>query len=381
MLVVDDSEVDRAIIREIFKEKFEILEEESGLSAMVTLGEEKENVALLFMDIYMPEMNGIEVLEHMRGAHLVDDIPVILMTAEALADDVLSGIEFGMADFIAKPFKPSIVYKRVLNVLGEQEDEHALADFEKSVREDDEPRGLLRAEEETSVSLQQKIDMYSGVKLDVGDVDAFERQVFSLVKNAFRIRGFESTFHLQRVRMCTRVLMEELSRDVTNSYFFPEHLIEIISRSAVYHDIGKLALPDEVVRDKGEVWVNHRELYQSHTIMGREILRLNNNPQLELLIRLASNIALYHHERWDGGGYPYGLKGQEIPLAAQIVGLVQRYDHMVMNSWKSGVRYFEEVVHAIYMDSGAHNPILTGILPKCKERFIKIAARNGMILQ
>lgn len=381
LLVVDDCEIDRAIIKEIFKNKFTVLESVDGAEALVVLSKHRDDIAVILMDIYMPEMTGIETFQRMKKARLVDEIPVVLMTAEALTDNVLNGIEFGMADFIAKPFNSPVVYRRILNVIGEQEEVAYMPLFDVN-----NPYSEMQPTTETVMGMPAEVPavmplQYTSVPSSTFDMEAvgeFEMHLQSMAKNAFRSRGFENTLHLRRIQLYTKAILQAISEDDSNGFTFPEELIEIIARASIYHDIGKLALPDEVVVDKGVSWVNQKKLYESHTIRGSELLRLNNNPKLESFIKLISNIALYHHERWDGTGYPYGLKGMEIPMAAQIVGLVQQYDSLLLRNRHKKQGAFDSVVHTIFMDFGAYNPLLTAILPRCKERFQQIAESNGI---
>ncbi len=292
ILIVDDQKVNRAILHLIFENNYDILEAGDGSHAIALLEENIHKTVAVLLDLSMPVMDGYQVMEEMGSKGLLSKVPVIVITSDDSADSELRSFDLGASDIITKPFEPHIVRRRVQNIVELYNHKLHLEDLVK----------------EQSESLRE----VNSIMVEV-------------LVSTIEYRNLESGQHIRRIRMFTKALLEEVSR-VHQEYNLTAHQIEVISDASSLHDIGKIAIPDSILNKPGRLTAEEFDIMKTHTTQGCEILsgleRMNDKEYLQY----AYNICRYHHERWDGNGYPDKLKGSEIPICAQVVAIADCYD-------------------------------------------------------
>ncbi len=296
LLIVDDDAINRAILEEIFEADYTIEEAENGAEGLEKIFAEPERLCAVLLDVVMPVMDGLEVLRRLHREDLLRRLPVFLITAET-GDRVLrEAYSLGVMDVISKPVVPYVVQRRVQSVIELFQARRQLSRTVESQRE-----RLLRQAEEI-------------IALNQGMVEA--------LATAIEFRSEESGDHVRRIHDITKCLLSEtaLGRDLESE------AIEEIALASILHDVGKIAVPDAILNKPGRLTAEEFEIMKTHTVQGAALL--DRIPQLRRhrAYRYAVDIARHHHERWDGRGYPDGLKGDEISLWAQVVSLADVYD-------------------------------------------------------
>ena len=339
ILVVDDMEVNRAVLCSIFENKCNVLEAENGRQAMEIL-EKNPAVNVILLDIVMPEMDGYQVLQKMNESGTIDKIPVVVITAEISPEIELLAFDLGARDIISKPFEPFIVKRRVENII--ELYRHRLH-LEELVRDQ-------------AYKLKESNEII---------IDALSSVIES--------RSLESGQHIFRIRMFTKILLKEIAK--TNSgYDLNEHTIELIASASSMHDIGKIAIPDSILNKPGRLTADEFEIMKTHTTTGCKILKsLNKMSDREYLL-YAYNICRYHHERYDGKGYPDGLKGDNIPICAQAVSVADAYDALTTDRvYKSAYPHQKAMDMILGGECGTFNPQILQCLKKVSEQFRQLA--------
>ncbi|HIT18640.1 MAG TPA: response regulator [Candidatus Fimivivens faecavium] len=296
LLIVDDDAVNRAILEQIFAPQYDVLEAESGRAGLQRILAGPERLCAVLLDVVMPEMDGLEVLRRLSQTDLLERLPVFLITAEASDSVLKEAYSLGVMDVISKPVVPYVVRRRVQSVIELFQARRRLSRTVESQKE-----RLLRQAEEI-------------IELNQGMVEALAA--------AIEFRSEESGDHVRRIHDITKHLLlhTELGRGLESGE------IEEIALAAILHDVGKIAVPDAVLNKPGRLTPEEFEVMKTHTVQGAELL--GRIPQLRQhrAYRYAVDIARHHHERWDGRGYPDGLKGGQLSLWSQIVGLADVYD-------------------------------------------------------
>lgn len=303
ILVVDDAEINRAILDELFCREYDILEAENGLEAIKQIEAVNGELAALLLDIVMPEMDGFGVLKYLSEKQLIQQIPVFLITAETSSEIAMQGYEGGVVDVITKPIvSPALVRKRVNNAIELYRSRRNLSALvEKHVKTIREQSEQLKR---TNVSI---IDMLSSV---------------------IEFRSGESGQHVRRIRHATQILLTRMQKTVPQ-YRITDDEIDFISNAAAMHDIGKISVPDYVLNKPGRLTKEEFEQMKKHTVYGCGILEMIPFFKGEKIFSYSYDICRHHHERWDGRGYPDGLKGDEISIGAQVVSIADVYDALV----------------------------------------------------
>lgn len=297
LLIVDDMEINRAILQSVFQEHYHILEAENGDQALALLNEHHSTIAAVLLDIIMPGKDGYEVLEEIGRKRLLREVPIIIITAEGSKESENCALELGASDIIVKPFEPKVVRRRVQNII--ELNLHKLH--------------LEELVEEQAARLRESNNM-----------------MMDALSSVIEYRNTESGQHILRIRMFTKILLEEVVRQHPE-YELTEREINIIASASAMHDIGKIAIPDAILNKPGPLTKEEYEIMKTHSIKGCEIL--DGLPRMgdREYIAYAYNICRYHHERWDGRGYPDGLKGDNTPICAQVVGIADAFDALTTN--------------------------------------------------
>lgn len=302
ILIVDDEEMSRELLKQMFEGEYEIIEAGDGREAIQKLGQHINNIAIILLDLVMPELNGFQVLQVLNAKRIVDRIPVVLITAQKDTKVELSCFAMGASAVISKPYVAQVVRMQVNNII----DMHKKAN---------EMEDKIHSYQMELMAQQEKLGEFYDNLLDA-------------ISNIVEFRDLETGEHVKRVKGFSRILAQTMME------LYPEKgltrsQIDIIVRASALHDIGKIAISDSILLKPGRLTDDERQVMMSHTTKGCEILNLIVNLQDEELFKACYEICRHHHERYDGGGYPDGLKGDEIPISAQIVSVADVYDALV----------------------------------------------------
>ena len=325
ILIVDDSALNRMVLMEILgKENYTFLEAENGQQAVELLDCHPE-VDLLLLDITMPEIDGFGVLEIMNQYHWIEETPVIMISAEDSYTFVERAYDLGASDYITRPFDARVVCRRVSNTL------------------------MLYAKQKRLVQM---------VAEQVYEKEKVSNTMISILSHIVEFRNNESGLHVVHIRTITELLLRRL-RKKTDRYPLTEADISLISTASALHDIGKINIPEQILNKPGRLTKEEFEIVKTHSAVGEHMLRQIPFNQNEPLVKIAREICRWHHERWDGRGYPDGLKGDEIPISAQVVSLDDVYDALTSERCYKAAFDHETALNMIVNgECGAFNPLL-----------------------
>lgn len=343
ILIVDDSEMNREILTEMLQDDFRILEAENGEEALKMLKQYGTGISLMLLDIVMPVMNGFEVLAAMAREHWMDDIPVIMISSEGSEDYIRRAYEMGIADYIRRPFDAKIVYQRVFNTI------------------------KLYAKQRRLISL---------VADQIYEKEKNNRMMVGILSQIVEFRNGESGPHVLHIQTLTRLLLERLVQK-TGQYGLSWSEQYMISMASALHDIGKIGIDEKILNKPGKLTKEEFDIMKTHTLIGATMLENLKMYQGEILLEVAYQICRWHHERYDGSGYPDGLVGDEIPISAQIVSLADVYDALISErSYKKGYTHERAIEMILSGECGIFNPILIEcfmeIEPKIKQKMLEI---------
>lgn len=334
ILVVDDSEMNRSLLCDMLSGNYEILEAENGLEASAVLQSREQEIALMLLDIVMPKMDGFELLTVMNKNGWIKNIPVIIISSETVPSYVDKAYDLGVQDYISRPFDERIVQRRVSNTLM-----------------------LFVKQKELSHMVMEQFK-------ERENENALMTEILS---NIVESRNGESGLHVLHIRMLTETLLLKLL-EKTNQYPVSKQDISLICNASSFHDIGKMALPMEILNKPGKLTAEEFEIMKTHTIEGARLLKDLPMRENEPLVKIGYDICRWHHERYDGGGYPDGLKGDEIPIAAQVVALADVYDALRSSRVYKPPYSHEKTIHMIMNgECGVFNPILLECLSELSD--------------
>ena len=324
ILIVDDSEMNRAILTGILDDGYDFLEAENGLQAIDVLRAHRD-ISLVLLDIVMPELDGFGVLSAMNEQHWIDQTPVIMISAESDSMLVERAYQLGATDYISRPFDKSVVRRRVINTLmlyGKQ-------------------KHLMRMITEQVYRREKSNRLMTGI-----------------LSHIVEFRNAESGPHVQHIQTVSELLLRQLARK-TDRYALTEDDIALISTASALHDIGKISIPDSILNKPGKLTAEEFEVVKTHAAVGASILQNLPMTQDEPLIQVAYQICRWHHERYDGHGYPDGLVGDQIPITAQVVSLADVYDALTGERCYKKAYPHETAVRMIQNgECGVFNPLL-----------------------
>ena len=306
ILIVDDAQMNSEILGEILGEEYEIMEADNGRDALDIISKRQKEIAAVLLDLIMPEMDGFQVLQKMNEKKLIDKIPVLVISGENSVQNEKKCFEMGVADFIGKPFNAILVTKRVQNVVNHYIYKNHL---EEKVLEQ---TTVLRKAYQTLMNQAEKLEKRN-------------QDIIDMLGTIVEYRSLESGEHIQRVKGYTKILAETFSMMYPEYGLTKEKIDRIVAASSL-HDIGKIAIPDSILLKPGKLTKDEFEYMKSHTLRGCEILDAMKGDWNADAQAVSYEIVRSHHERYDGKGYPDGLKGDEIPLSAQLVSVADVYD-------------------------------------------------------
>ena len=325
ILLVDDSKMNRMILAEILGDGYHILEAENGQECLEKLRAEAGNIALVLLDINMPVMDGFEVLKAMNANHTIEDIPVIMISSEDSDAAIRRSYELGASDYVNRPFDARIVYRRVTN----------------TIKLYAKQRRLVQMVSEQIRARENNTDMLVGV-----------------LSHIVEFRNGESGAHVRHIRIITELLLRRLL-EISSRYSITAEQQDMIPLASALHDIGKIGIDEKVLNKPGRLTPEEFEVMKTHSMLGAQMLHDLDNFAEQPLLQTAYEIARWHHERWDGRGYPDGLKGDEIPISAQLVSLADVYDALTSERcYKKAFSHEKAVQMILNGECGAFNPLL-----------------------
>ena len=325
ILLVDDSKMNRMLLREILGDGYNILEAENGQECLETLRAEAGNIALVLLDINMPGMDGFEVLKAMNANHTIEDIPVIMISSEDSDAAIRRSYELGASDYVNRPFDARIVYRRVTNTIKLYAKQRRLVQMVSD---------QIRARENNT-------DMLVGV-----------------LSHIVEFRNGESGAHVRHIRIITERLLHRLL-EISSNYSITAEQQDLIPLASALHDIGKIGIDEKVLNKPGKLTPEEFKVIQTHSMLGAKMLHDLDGFAEQPLLQTAYEIARWHHERWDGRGYPDGLKRDEIPISAQLVSLADVYDALTSERcYKKAFSHEKAVQMILNGECGAFNPLL-----------------------
>ena len=325
ILLVDDSAMNRMMLKEILGGDYSILEAENGQECLEKMQAEAGNIALVLLDINMPVMDGFEVLKAMNANHTIEDIPVIMISSDDSNAVIRKSYELGASDYVNRPFDARIVYRRATN----------------TIKLYAKQRRLVKMVSDQIRARENSIDTLVGV-----------------LSQIVEFRNGESGSHVRHIRLITELLLHRLLK-ISSRYPITIEQQESIPLASALHDIGKIGIDEKILNKPGRLTPEEFEVIKTHSMLGAEMLQKLENFGEEPLLQTAYEIARWHHERWDGRGYPDGLKGDDIPISAQLVALADVYDALTSERCYKKAFSHEKAVQMIQNgECGAFNPLL-----------------------
>lgn len=329
ILIVDDSEMNRSILSDMLDDEFDIIEATDGEEAVIILEKASREISLVLLDIVMPNMDGFEVLAMMNKYHWIEDAPVIMISAENTPSYVERAYELGVTDFINRPFDARVVHHRVINTI------------------------MLYAKQRRLIDL---------VADQIYEREKSSSLMVSILSHIVEFRNGESGLHVLHINTMTELLLRALVKK-TDRYHLSRSDIALISTASALHDIGKISIPNEILNKPGRLTDREFAIMKTHSAIGASMLQQLPLHQNEPLVKMAYAICRWHHERYDGRGYPDGLVGEEIPIAAQVVALADVYDALTSERVYKAAIPHEKALEMIYNgECGIFNPLLLDCL-------------------
>ena len=350
IIIFEDNAIDRSILVELFRSEYKILEAENGKVGKELLKNNLASVAIVLLDNVMPVMDGFAVLEYLKERNIVNKIPFIMITGDSSPQLEKRGYEYGIVSYVKKPYQPEVVRQVVQNAIGWFQYKMQL---ELMVKKQN-----INIQKQNSVLRQQtkKLNHVNEILIDS-------------LSNIVEFRNMESRQHIKRIREYALCLGKSIMKLYPEYELTPEKLVQIGWASSM-HDIGKIAIPDSIILKPAKLTQDEFELIKSHTTKGAEIIQQRVRLNDRAIFEYAYDIARHHHEKYDGNGYPDGLKGDEISIAAQIVSLVDVYDALTSKRVYKGAYEPDKAFQMILNGhSGVFSPKLLKAFTEVKPRF------------
>lgn len=348
VLIADDSKVSRSILGEMLKDDYRILEADSGRATLDAVDRYGGDLSLVLLDIVMSDMSGCEVLAELSRQAALDSLPVIMISSEDADDVVLRAYDLGASDYISRPFDDRIVRRRVNNII----------------------RLYTKQRRLTSLLSQQYNARVNNSRILV-----------DIMASVMEVRNGESGRHVTHIEKLTELLLGDLARR-SDKYSLGNEERSSIALASALHDIGKMSIDDAILNKPGRLTPEEFEIMKTHTTIGADMLHnLGRNHEGSALLDYAYQIARWHHERWDGTGYPDGLKGDDIPIAAQVVSVADVYDALTsVRVYKDAISQEEAIRMILDGECGAFNPLLIECLLEVRDRIAETLERPADVV-
>lgn len=329
VLIVDDSDLNREVLASMLESEFNIFEAASGEECLAMLEKYGMSISIVLLDIVMPGISGFEVLRVMNADHLIESIPVIMISSDNSDTSVREAYEMGVSDYISRPFDAKVVYHRVFNTI------------------------KLYAKQRRLVKL---------VTDQINEKEKNNSMMIAILSQIVEFRNNESGLHVVHIRMLTEMLIDQIVKK-TDKYNISNNDKILIPIASALHDIGKIGIDDKILNKPGKLTKEEFEIMKTHTVIGAHMIESLEQYQNEPLIKIAHQICRWHHERWDGRGYPDGLIGNQIPISAQIVSIADVYDALVSERvYKKALPHEKALKMILDGECGHFNPDLLDCL-------------------
>lgn len=337
ILIVDDSEMNRDMLSDMLSDDYDIVDAANGEEALSILKEQVYDIDLVLLDIIMPAVDGFGVLDVMKRYHWIDNTPVIIISSEISQSYIRKAFELGVTDYILRPFDSFVIHKRVSNTLM-----------------------LYRKQKKLLSALEEQV--YENEKNN--------SMMINVLAHIVEFRNGESGMHVHHIKQLTSILLQNLI-EKTDKYRLTENDILLISTASSLHDIGKISIDDKILNKPGRLTAEEFEVIKTHSVIGAEMLQDLHNTHNYPLFDKAYEICRWHHERYDGKGYPDGLKGEEIPISAQVTSLADVYDALTSNRcYKKAFSHEKAMEMILDGQCGAFNPVLLQCLKDCEKQIL-----------
>ena len=344
VLIVDDSQMNREILASILEEDYQIIEAENGETCLRLLQKYGTEISLILLDIVMPGMNGFQVLHDMNKNHWIEDVPVIMISSEDSEKSIRRAYEMGVSDYISRPFDGKVVYQRVFNTI------------------------KLYAKQRRLITL---------VTDQVYEKEKNNRIMVSILSKIVEFRNGESGLHVEHINKLSGMLLERLVQK-TDKYHLTWTDQYLITVASALHDIGKIGIDEKILNKPGKLTPEEFELMKMHTMIGASMLERMEIYKEERLVQIACEICRWHHERYDGSGYPDGLKGEEIPIAAQVVSIVDVYDALTSpRVYKKAYSHEKAMEMILTGECGVFQPLLLDCFCDIQEEVRKVTQEKS----
>ena len=325
ILIVDDSGMNRMMLSELLEDRYDILEASNGVEALALIRQNLSSLDLVLLDIVMPELDGFGVLALMKKCHWLEFIPVIMISSEGDSSYIEKAFNLGASDYIQRPYKGFLIHRRIMNTLG---------------------------------LFQRQRRLVGLVEEQVYENEKNSRMMINILGHIVEFRNGESGMHIHHIQVITKLLLHHLV-EMTDAYPLSESDIAMYSTASALHDIGKISIDGDILNKPGRLTPEEFEIIKTHALIGAEMLEqlpfYSDNP----LIHAAYEICRWHHERYDGRGYPDGLKGEEIPISAQVTALADVYDALTsVRCYKAAIPHEKAMEMILDGQCGAFNPLL-----------------------
>lgn len=335
ILVVDDSKMNREILCEMLKDDFEIIEATNGQECVSLIEQYGKEISLVLLDIVMPVMDGFEILMYMNRNHWIEDVPVIMISSEESENYIRKAFKFGVSDYISRPFDSKVVYQRVFNTI------------------------KLYAKQRRLISM---------VSDRMHEKEKNNQMMVEVLSQIMEFRNGESGLHVVHINTLTRLLLERLVEN-TDAYNLTPDDCYLISTASAFHDIGKVGIDESILNKPGKLTKEEFETMKEHTLIDASMLDKLEHYKDEKMIKIAYQICRWHHERYDGKGYPDGLIGEQIPIAAQVVSVADVYDALVSKRvYKDAYSHEQAMKMILNGECGAFNPLLMEVLVEIQDK-------------
>lgn len=319
----------------MLKEEFEIIEAENGKQGLQLLRQYGKKISVVLLDIVMPVMDGFEVLTVMNRDHMIDDIPVIMISSEESETYIRRAFNFGVSDYISRPFDCDVVYQRVFNTI------------------------KLYAKQRHLVAM---------VSDQMKEKEKNNQMMVEVLSQIVEFRNGESGLHVLHIKTLTEMLIEQLVQK-TDKYKLSPNDCHMIATASAFHDIGKIGIDEKILNKPGKLTTDEFEQMKQHTLIGASMLEKMERYKDEPLITIAYQICRWHHERYDGRGYPDKLTGEEIPISAQVVSLADVYDALISErAYKKAFSHEKAMEMILGGECGTFNPMLLEIFVEMQDR-------------
>ena len=327
--------MNRAILCEMLKDDFEIIEATNGQECVSLIEQYGKEISLVLLDIVMPIMDGFEILMYMNRNHWIEDVPVIMISSEESENYIRKAFKFGVSDYISRPFDSKVVYQRVFNTI------------------------KLYAKQRRLISM---------VSDQMHEKEKNNQMMVEVLSQIMEFRNGESGLHVVHINTLTRLFLERLVEN-TDAYNLTPDDCYLISTASAFHDIGKVGIDESILNKPGKLTEEEFETMKKHTLIGASMLDKLEHYKDEKMIKIAYQICRWHHERYDGKGYPDGLTGEQIPIAAQVVSVADVYDALVSKRvYKDAYSHEQAMKMILNGECGAFNPLLMEVLVEIQDK-------------